>query len=269
MDTKKTIFRISKPNRYVILNKHLVEDARLSYEARGLLACMLAKPDNWVFNMSYFIKNSPAGRDKVRKIFKELIVHGYIVKTTHRSNKGRFTSPEYIVYESAITETNNNVPISPQPENPSTVTPSTDSPSPAKQPLLNKQLVPNNQVTNKTTTNREPFIWSKKISKAQKDSIFAMMENQPDQTAMQLLLDELAGQIDHIQNPVGYFRKLLNSHHSGDFIPAKALQIQAARNQKHQQHDAIKKAEKLHEERVNELLKRYEGKNPHQNQKPP
>jgi hypothetical protein len=142
-------------------------------------------------------------------------------------------------------------------------------PSPEKRPLLNKQLILNKQVTNKTTTNSDTFIWSKKISKAQKDSIFAMIENQQDQTSMQLLLDELAGQIKHIQNPVGYFRKLLNSHHSGEFIPAKALQIQSARNQKHQQHDAIKNAEKLHEERVNKLLKRYDEQHPNQNQKQP
>ena len=56
-----------------MLNRHLLEDARLSYEARGLLACMLAKPDDWIFHITFFIKNSPAGRDKVRNIFKELI----------------------------------------------------------------------------------------------------------------------------------------------------------------------------------------------------
>ena len=48
-----------------------------------------------------------------------------------------------------------------------------------------------------------------------------------DRGTAQLLLDELAGQIDNIKNPVGYFRTLLQAFLAGDFIPAKALQTQA------------------------------------------
>ena len=154
----KTIYRIHKRENFVIINRYLLEDARLSYEARGLLACMLAKPNDWVFYISFFIKQSPAGRDKVRRIFKELIKFGYIVKSKHRSDKGHFATPEYTVYESPI-ENNQ-----PKPENPSTVNPFTDNPSTADPPLLNKQLKTNKQDTKNTTTNSHDYIWSSKVS---------------------------------------------------------------------------------------------------------
>jgi len=119
MSTTKTVFRINKTENFVTLNRHLLENVRLSYEARGLLACMLAKPNNWIFHITFFIKNSPAGRDKVRRIFNELITFGYIIKSEGRNTKGKFASPQYTVYESSQLNPSDSS-FSPKPEKPLT-----------------------------------------------------------------------------------------------------------------------------------------------------
>ena len=163
------------------------------------------------------------------------------------------------MYESPIFETQDKT-ISPKPENPLTGRPSTDNPSPANPTLLNKQLIPNKHNTKNTTTNRENLIWTQKLSKAHQQSILTMIANIDNHDSAQLLLDELAGQIDHIQNPVGYFRTLLKSYQSGNFIPAKALQIQASRKKQLDNERAVERSNQLHDQRVKDLLKRYDEK---------
>ena len=256
MAANKTIYRINKTDNFVILNRHLLEDTKLSYEARGLLACMLAKPNDWVFYISYFIKNSPAGRDKVRRIFNELIKFGYIVKSEHRSGKGHFSSPQYTVYESPLLS-DSSAKIVPKPENPSTDNPSADTPSPLKPPLLSKHLKQIKQVTKNTTTKSYNFIWSPKLSDEHRNSILTLLNEVDDHDAVQLLLDELSGQIGNIKNPVGYFRTLLQSYLLGDFIPAKAIQIQSSRKQKYQNDQSVEKSLKYHDEQLNLKIKRY------------
>lgn len=259
MAANKTIYRINKTDNFVILNRHLLEDSKLSYEARGLLACMLAKPNDWVFYISYFIKNSPAGRDKVRRIFNELIKFGYIVKSEHRSGKGHFSSPQYTVYESPLLS-DSSTKIVPKPENPSTDNPLAEKPSPLNPPLLSKHLKPIKQVTKNTTTKSDKYIWSPKLSDEHRNSILSLLTEVDDNDAVQLLLDELSGQLENIKNPVGYFRTLLQSYHVGDFTPAKAIQIQSYRKRKNQNDLAVKRANKYHEVQLNLQIKKCQRK---------
>ncbi|MFW2440514.1 MAG: hypothetical protein ACN4GR_14220 [Arenicellales bacterium] len=42
-----TIIRATRRDRYVTIEQHVIEDARLSWAARGLLAYLLSKPDDW------------------------------------------------------------------------------------------------------------------------------------------------------------------------------------------------------------------------------
>ena len=83
-----------------------------------------------------------------------------------------------------------------------------------------------------------------------------------DNQDVQLLLDELAGQIENIKKPVGYFRTLLNSYFSGEFVPAKALQVQSSRKKRLINEQVVEKSNQLHDKRLNELLKKYEEEHP-------
>ncbi len=246
MKSEKTVFRIRKTSNYVSISRFTLEDKRLSWEARGLHAFLLAKPDDWKTCIAHLIKCSPAGRDKTRRIINELITHNYIIKSEYRSQQGQFTSPQYIVYETPHDGFLDNA-LKPQTENPSTVKPPSDKPSPLNPPLLSKQTELNKQVTNKTTTNN--FIWPPKLTTEQQESMLLLL-TEIDRGTAQLLLDELAGQIDNIKNPVGYFRTLLQAFLAGDFIPAKALQTQAKRKAKLQNQLAVERSQKAAEEQL-------------------
>ena len=256
MKSEKTVFRIRKTSNYVSISRFTLEDKRLSWEARGLHAFLLAKPDDWKTCIAHLIKCSPAGRDKTRRIINELITHNYIIKSEHRSHQGQFTSPQYIVYETPYDGFLDNA-IKPQTENPSTVKPSSGKPSPSDPPLLSKQKEQSIQVTKETTTTSN-FVWSPKLNIKHQESILTLLVEVEPETA-QILLDELAGQIDFIKNPVGYFRTLLQSHFSGDFIPAKALQVQASRKAKQSNEKAVQKSLRAAEDQLQLQINKYSG----------
>lgn len=76
---------------YKVVNTRFADDKRLSFEARGLMAYLLAKPDDWQVRFNDLIKQSPdAKRQKLRGILKELELHGYLVREKVRKAHGRF-----------------------------------------------------------------------------------------------------------------------------------------------------------------------------------
>ena len=95
------IFRVKKDrnNPYVMLNKHFLHDDNLSWKAKGILAYLLSKPDDWQIYEAEIIKHSKDGRESVRSGIKELINNGYIKRTAIRGEKGRFCGYNYDVYE--------------------------------------------------------------------------------------------------------------------------------------------------------------------------
>ncbi len=74
MKNDNTIIRVEKRERYVVLDKHfLEEDDRLSWKATAILAYLLAKPDGWEIRVADLIKRKQDGRDSVRSGLRELI----------------------------------------------------------------------------------------------------------------------------------------------------------------------------------------------------
>jgi len=93
--------RVSKDREhpYVVVGKSVTDNAELTWEARGLLVFLLGKPDNWQVNTGYLEGQSPAGRDKTRRILRELQTAGYLTRTKRQDEQGRW------VWESVIYET--------------------------------------------------------------------------------------------------------------------------------------------------------------------
>lgn len=94
-----TIRTHKKENPFVMLDKRLLEDTRLSWEAKGLHAYLMSKPDSWTVNVKHLVKQSRNGRDATYRIVNELIYAGYIERIQERSEDGRLGDIEYIVYE--------------------------------------------------------------------------------------------------------------------------------------------------------------------------
>lgn len=98
---QKTMFRVikDKENPYVMLNKTFLNATNISWKAKGILAYLLSKPDDWKVYESDIVKHSTDGRDGVRKGIQELIKAGYIKRELIQDEKGRLMGYDYQVYE--------------------------------------------------------------------------------------------------------------------------------------------------------------------------
>jgi hypothetical protein len=81
-----------------------LNDEKLSFKAKGILAYLLSKPDNWQVRVGDLIKHSPEGRTSIYSGLKELKKYGYLKKNPVRID-GKIHHWESVVYE---------VPISPE-----------------------------------------------------------------------------------------------------------------------------------------------------------
>ena len=93
-----SIIKISaKRNNYITLDKSCVEEARLSWGAKGLHTYLIGKPANWEIRISHLVKQSTNGRDAVYKFINELIETGYIERIENRSGNNQFQGVSYLV----------------------------------------------------------------------------------------------------------------------------------------------------------------------------
>jgi hypothetical protein len=104
---RMSTFRIQKnrENPYVMLDKFSVKDSGLSWKAKGLLAYLLSKPDDWVINEHDLVEHAKDGRDSMRAGLKELIEAGYVVRSgRRRDSRGRMYENEYHVFERPLVD---------------------------------------------------------------------------------------------------------------------------------------------------------------------
>lgn len=132
-------FRIQKTENYVVLDKGFLNNAELSWQAKGLLAYMLALPNDWTFSVADLTNRSKNGRDATKAIINELSLAGYIKKEQGRAAQGKFGKTVFLVFET---------PNSPTTEKPLTDIPSTEKPSTENPPLLINKLLNNDLLNN-------------------------------------------------------------------------------------------------------------------------
>jgi hypothetical protein len=85
------IIRVRRSRKWAAVNITGAEDVDLSWEARGVLWYLLVKPDDWQVWFADLLNKGPSGRDKLRRIFRELIAAGYMRRyRVHRGEDGRF-----------------------------------------------------------------------------------------------------------------------------------------------------------------------------------
>lgn len=116
-------YRINKSGKQAppftrILNDPL-QDERLSFKARGLLAYMLTKPDHFRFYIDELMKHTTEGKDSIRAGLKELERLGYVHRYAIKDARGKIISWELDIYESPSLRPESGFPVV---ENPTLVT---------------------------------------------------------------------------------------------------------------------------------------------------
>lgn len=99
------IIRIAKDknNPYVIINKKFLQDPRLSWKAKGILAYLLSLPDDWKIFEEELAKHAYDGIKALKTGIKELVYWGYIERKKSRNDQGKYTGWEYCVRETSPT----------------------------------------------------------------------------------------------------------------------------------------------------------------------
>ena len=214
----QTIRRAARRHRFVIVDQSAVEDRRLSWAARGLLAYLLSRPDDWKVLVNDLKKRGNLGRDGVYALLRELRCAGYVHFERNRDARGRMRGGTYIVSE---------VPA-PYPGSPETVEPDAAAPRPVKPGAL-----PKTDIEERTTTTTRPTD-TYRDEKANHDvrrlrfpagvppQMHAAAQNfvaRLDRAAAQLVIDEWAGALeagDIHRSPLGYLRTLASRYRTGD-----------------------------------------------------
>lgn len=92
------IIRVAKRARWTAVSRECVNDARLSFRARGVLVYLLDKPDDWTADAESIAKDGKEGRDAIRAALKELTECGYLLRTQYRTEGGTWAT-EQTLYE--------------------------------------------------------------------------------------------------------------------------------------------------------------------------
>lgn len=141
----KSVIRVKKNSNFVVMDKTPLTDKRLSWKAKGIMAFMLSKPDDWTFYLDEIASHSTDGMSSFRSGFNELKKLGYVRRIRTQDENGKFKW-ETIVYEHPLTE-------KPHVEKPYMENPQVEKPHVENRNLLNNDLT-NNELTN----NHEQYI---------------------------------------------------------------------------------------------------------------
>jgi len=222
----QTIRRAARRHRFVIIDQAAVEDTRLSWAARGLLAYLLSRPDDWKVLVNDLKKRGNLGRDGIYALLRELRSAGYVCFERHRDDGGRMRGGTYIVSEVPAP-----VPASPDAAEPDREAPRTALPG----ALPNTDGNPRTTTTNRPTDNNRGTDVNRHRQALQfpewvPQEIHASAQHlvaELDQAGAQLVIDEWAGALaaGAIQrSPLGYLKTLATRHRTGDMSVRYAIE---------------------------------------------
>ena len=126
-----SIIRRKRRDGFTIVPNHILEDDRLSFEARGVLCYLLTRPDDWTVRVDNLQSVTGYGRDKCRRMITEIIESGYGKREPVIDQKtGRFEGQELVIYDESYADNPEPENQSPAPENPAPGYPSHGKPVP-------------------------------------------------------------------------------------------------------------------------------------------
>lgn len=93
--------RIEKPRGWTSIPNATLEDERLSWRARGILAYLLSRPEGWDTDSERLAAIAKEGRDAVRAALRELETCRYLFRVKAQGMGGKW-STEYVLYDTPL-----------------------------------------------------------------------------------------------------------------------------------------------------------------------
>ena len=142
--------RHDKSDPYFRFRRATAQDARLSWAARGVLAYLFSKPDDWEINAQAMMREGDLGRDGLYRVLGELREAGYVIRKQERRADGTLGRWVTDVHETPILDRiETPLPALPDPAQPLPVQPDPAPPDPVKPEHTYKEKVQIRELTEK------------------------------------------------------------------------------------------------------------------------
>lgn len=91
-------YREATDQPFTVIANQSLQDPNLSFEATGLLAYMLSLPVDWKYSRDWLMRQKQKiGRDKLKRLLKELEENGYLERKYTQDEKGRMSGHDWLV----------------------------------------------------------------------------------------------------------------------------------------------------------------------------
>ena len=81
---------LKKSKNFTIVSNQVINDIKLSLQAKGLMLIILSNTDEWIFYLKELSERSKNGIDSTRAALKELEENGYLFRYRLRDKNGRY-----------------------------------------------------------------------------------------------------------------------------------------------------------------------------------
>ena len=95
----ESTFKSGRKKGFIVLYREAAQDSRLTLEARGLFALMVSLPENWEYTVSGLAVKAGCGKDKIRRLLKELQEVGYLIREQGHDAGGKFAANVYVLQD--------------------------------------------------------------------------------------------------------------------------------------------------------------------------
>ncbi len=230
-----SIFRVAKTENYTVLLNETLRDENLSLESVGLLARLLTRPQDWQVHFEALRRENRLGRDKLRRLLRELEKAGYLVRRRVHRNDGRFVwiselheKPQTMDAKTVDGNTIDGKAVDGKPA---------DIQSTDKQ---NTELKKHTTTTKAAGSQTHDWVMPATMTAAEIEQACLILE--PVKEDAQMLLDVLHAAIcagDIRKSRLAYLRALVKRFRQNDFNPTPGLHIADARQQQVQHRRAV------------------------------
>ncbi len=98
----KTIHRSKLTENFTSLPNKLLRGKHLSFAAKGVLAMMLSHSADWELDMKDLAEFGFEGRERIRRVVRELESAGHATRKTLKSNNGQFKGVVWTWYDKPV-----------------------------------------------------------------------------------------------------------------------------------------------------------------------
>jgi hypothetical protein len=96
------IKRTKRRDNFVVIGNEVIQDSRMTIEARGVLVYLLSLPQDWVIRKNDLQKRLAVSRRTIDRCFEEMKQCGYLCETDFVKKDGKFDGKGYLIYDYSI-----------------------------------------------------------------------------------------------------------------------------------------------------------------------